>query len=89
MAVLCAPLALTCSDEHVDRCQVKPVQSHSELHAIESKEQPFTFAAVASKNLIRGELISFYVDATGKITADKLDFIQASLPRLLKKPADA
>jgi hypothetical protein len=67
---------------------MKPVQKHSELQpAIGSEGQPFTFAAVASKNLIRGELISFYVDATGKITADKLDFIQASLPRLLKKQA--
>ena len=70
---------------------MKPVhQSHSELRSPpKSNAQPFTFAAVASKNLIRGELISFYVDATGKVTADKLDFIQTSLPRLLKKPADA
>ena len=50
------------------------------------KPPPFTFAAVASKNLIRGEIVEFYVDSDGTITSPQLDFIQPITPPLLKKP---
>jgi hypothetical protein len=51
--------------------------------------QPFTFAAVTTKELSRGELVQFNVDANGKITSPQLEFIQPMTPRILKAPADA
>jgi len=50
------------------------------------KPPPFTFAAVASRNLIRGEIVKFHVDSEGTITSPQLDFIQPITPQLLKKP---
>ena len=60
-----------------------------ETKTLPEKQPSFTFAAVATKNLIRGELITFYVDGNGHITADKLDFIKGVTPRLAKAPDDA
>ena len=53
----------------------------------EKTAQPFVFAATVSRNLIRGELITFYVDREGRITADKLEFIQSATLRLIRRPA--
>ena len=40
----------------------------------EINAKPITIGAFATKNLIRGELIMLYVDRSGRITADKLEF---------------
>lgn len=53
----------------------------------EINETPIAFAAFASKNLIRGELIMFYLDRTGRITADKLE-LNAGTPTLKAICAD-
>ena len=49
------------------------------------KPLPFTFAAIASKSLVRGEIVEFYVDSDGTISSPQLEFIQPITPQLLKK----
>jgi hypothetical protein len=50
------------------------------------KPPPFTFAAKASKGLLRGELVEFHVDEDGHVTSPQLEFIQPVTPQLLMKP---
>jgi hypothetical protein len=48
--------------------------------------RPFSFGASAAKNLIRGELVMFYVDANGRITADKLEIMGRERFRVAEVP---
>jgi hypothetical protein len=47
----------------------------------EINAKPIAIGAFASKSLIRGELIMIYIDKSGRITADKLEF-NAGTPKL-------
>ena len=73
------PLASTGHTESTDTAALSaPVEASASRSEpvpddLPEKQQPFTFGAVAIKNLIRGELITFYVNAKGQISADKLD----------------
>jgi hypothetical protein len=48
----------------------------------QGSREPFPLIALASRNMLRGELIQIFVDSRGRITADKLDF--TSDPRIGK-----
>ena len=76
-------------DTRLARFRGPPTLPRVDSKTLPEKQQPFAFAAVTPRNLIRGELITFYVDGNGHVTADKLDFIKGVTRRLAKAPADA
>ena len=47
----------------------------------EINEKPIPIGAFTTKNLIRGELIMMYLDRSGRLTADKLQF-SSDTPKL-------
>ena len=61
----------------------KPKGNPEPAHEGELARTSFKFFAVANANLLKGELIEFSVDSTGKVASPKLDFIY-NTPRLAR-----